>query len=165
MKTFIVVSLLAFAAAGAYALDLNGIFGGCGKPAAFKDLVSADVPAAPAPSAADKPGNCTFPLNIKPDEASYFIQIKNPVVIDIRTQEEYDAGHLEAASMRLDYYAPDFKDQLAKLDKTAKYLIYCRTGHRSGVTLGIMQNMGFTDIHDIDGGITAWTAAGLPVVK
>lgn len=67
--------------------------------------------------------------------------------------------------MRIDYYAPDFKDQLDKLDKNAKYLLYCRTGHRTGITLGIMANMGFTDIHDIDGGINAWIAAGWPVVK
>jgi rhodanese-related sulfurtransferase len=90
---------------------------------------------------------------------------RRSIVIDIRTQEEYDAGHLAAVNMRIDYYAPDFKDQLDKLDKNAKYLLYCRTGHRTGITLGIMANMGFTDIHDIDGGINAWIAAGWPVVK
>lgn len=163
MKLALTIAILAATAAGAYALDFSDIFGGRANAAELKELIAAAP--VPVPPADGKPGNCTFPVNIKPDEASYFIDIKKPVVIDIRTQEEYDAGHLAAVNMRIDYYAPDFKDQLAKLDKKAKYLLYCRTGHRTGVTLGIMKNMGFTDIHDIDGGITAWIAAGWPVVK
>ncbi len=164
MKVFFAAVIVLAVAAGAYALDLGALFGGQGKALSFNDL-AAMAPAVPAPAAADKPGNCTFPVNIKPDEASYFIEIKHPVVIDIRTQEEYGAGHLEAVNMLMDYYAPDFKERLAKLDKNAKYLLYCRTGHRTGITLGVMKNMGFTDIHDIEGGITAWIAAGWPVVK
>ena len=65
----------------------------------------------------------------------------------------------------MDYYAPAFKDKLSKLDKSAKYLIYCRSGKRSAAALKMMQDLGFSDIHDIAGGITAWQAAGLPVVK
>jgi rhodanese-related sulfurtransferase len=161
MKMLIVTSLLLLAAAGAYALDLGGIFRGTAAR-----LNAAETPAVPAPSAHDvKPGNCDFPVNIKPDEAHYFIEIKDPIVIDIRTKEEYDSGHLEAADMQLDYYAPDFKDQLDKLDRNGKYLLYCRSGRRTGATLGTMGNMGFTDIHHIEGGITAWIADGWPVVR
>ncbi len=164
MKIFIIATLMVFTAAGAYAFDLGGIFTACSVNGG-KALSAAAVPAAPAPTAEPKPGNCDFPLNIAPDEARYFIELRQPVVIDIRTADEYAAGHLEAVNMRLDYFAPDFKAQLGKLDKHVKYLIYCRTGHRSGITLGIMKDLGFTEIHDIAGGINAWTAAGLPVVK
>ncbi len=165
MKIFIAALLVVSAAAMARALDLDAIFCGGAKSAGAASLFAA-APETPQPSASDpKPGNCDFPVEIKPDEAHYFIEAKKPIVIDIRTPEEYAAGHLEAVSMTLDYYAPDFKDRLAKLDKNAKYLIYCRSGHRSGITLGIMKNMGFTDIHHIEGGINAWIAAGWPVVK
>lgn len=161
MKTLIALALLTFAAAGARAFDFSALFSGCGKPAPLGDLAMAApaVPEAPPSPAA------ALPLNIKPEEVQAYIESRKPVLIDIRRPEEYAAGHLAAVNMQLDYYAPDFKDQLAKLDKNATYLIYCRSGHRSGLALAIMQELGFTDIHDIAGGINAWTAAGLPVVK
>ena len=165
MKILLIIILVLFTAAGAYAFDLGGIFRGCGKPAALKDLPAGEVPAAPPPTAAARPGDRDFPLNIKPEEARQFIESAHPVVIDIRTAEEHAAGYIASTSLVMDYYAPDFKDQLSKLDKNAKYLIYCRSGRRTGAALLTMKDLGFTDIHDIAGGITAWTAAGFPVVK
>ncbi|MDO8803010.1 MAG: rhodanese-like domain-containing protein, partial [Elusimicrobiota bacterium] len=135
MKILLAAVFVAFAAAGAYAFDLGGIFSGCGKPAAIKDLAVKEVPAAPAPTA--EPGERDYPLNIKPGDARRYIELQRPVVIDIRRPEEYAAGHLEAVNLQLDYYAPDFKDKLAGLDKKASHLIYCRSGHRSGLTLAI----------------------------
>ena len=44
------------------------------------------------------------------------------------------------------------------------YLLYCRSGNRSGQALAIMEELGFLDVADIDGGIVAWDDAGLPVV-
>lgn len=160
MKAILILVIVISAAAGAYAFDLGGLFSGCGKPASLKDLAAA-APAAPEP----KPGSCDFPVNIKPEEARYFIEAKKPVVIDIRTAEEHAAGYIAPTNLVMDYYAPDFKEQLAKLDRNAKYLIYCRSGRRTGATLLTMKDLGFTDIHDIEGGITAWIAAGLPVAK
>ena len=121
---------------------------------------SASQPAAPARAGEQ----AAVPLNIPPAEAKVYLETEKPVLIDIRTTDEYAAGHL-AASVQMDYYAPAFKDKLSKLDKSAKYLIYCRSGKRSAAALKMMQDLGFSDIHDIAGGITAWQAAGLPVVK
>lgn len=157
MKILLAVVLVISAAAAACALDLGGFFGVCRK--------AAEAPAVPAPSAEPKPGNCDFPVNIKPEEARYFIEAKKPVVIDIRTAEEHAAGYITPTHLVLDYYAPDFKEQLARLDRNGKYLLYCRSGRRTGVTLLTMKDLGFADIHDIDGGINAWIAAGLPVTK
>lgn len=157
MKILFAAVLVISAAAAACAFDLGGFFGGCHK--------AAEAPAVPAPSAEPKPGSCDFPVNIKPEEARYFIEAKQPVVIDIRTAEEHAAGYISPTHMVLDYYAPDFKEQLAKLDRSGKYLLYCRSGRRTGVTLLTMKDLGFSDIHDIEGGLVAWTAAGLPVVK
>jgi len=115
--------------------------------------------------AINKPGNCNTPVEVAPQEAYNFIIEKKPIIIDIRTKEEYDSGHLENVSYNIDFYSPDFKEQLNKLDKNAKYLIYCRTGRRSALTLDIMKELGFKDIHHIKGGIVAWIDAGYPVVK
>lgn len=98
------------------------------------------------------------------DEAAEIHQ--NPpdglVVLDVRTPEEFAEGHLDGAVM-VDFYAPDFADQLAQLDGNAPYLLYCRSGNRSGETIGLMRQMGFTDVTEIDGGVVAWQQAGHPV--
>ena len=164
MKALILIAILALTAVGAYAFDFGGLFSGCGKPAALKDLVRAQPQPAAATPAVVKPPE-EYPMNIKPSEVSAFISAKKPVVIDVRTPAEYAAGRLAAVNLHLDFYAPDFKDQLAKLDKSAAYLLYCRSGNRSGQALNLMRQMGFTDIRHVEGGIIAWTAAGLPVVK
>jgi rhodanese-related sulfurtransferase len=85
------------------------------------------------------------------------------VVLDVRTPEEYAEGHLEGALL-VDFYDPDFADQLAELDPDVPYLVYCRSGNRSGQTLPLMQQLGFGSASDIGGGIIAWADAGLPIV-
>ncbi len=84
------------------------------------------------------------------------------VVLDVRTPEEYAAGRL-ADSVLIDFYDADFADQLAELDRDVPYLVYCRSGNRSGETLSVMQQLGFTSVTDVNGGILAWADAGLPV--
>jgi len=113
----------------------------------------------------NRPGNCTTPAEVDADGAYNFIISKNPVVIDIRTPEEYAQGHLEYAKLNIDFYNPNFKNEISKLDKNGKYLIYCRTGGRSAKALDIMKELGFSDVHHIKGGITAWQEADYPVVK
>lgn len=85
------------------------------------------------------------------------------VVLDVRTPEEFAEGHLEGAVL-VDFYDADFADQLAQLDPDVPYLVYCRSGNRSGQTLPLMQQLGFGSASDIDGGILAWADAGLPIV-
>lgn len=85
------------------------------------------------------------------------------VILDVRTPEEFAEGHLDGAIM-VDFYDDDFADQLAELDPDVPYLLYCRSGNRSGQTLAMMEDLGFTDVADVDGGINAWGEAGLPTV-
>jgi rhodanese-related sulfurtransferase len=84
------------------------------------------------------------------------------VVLDVRTPEEFAAGHLDGA-VQVDFYDEDFTEQLAALDPDVPYLVYCQSGNRSGQTLGIMDELGFSSAVDVDGGIVAWQGAGLPV--
>ena len=85
-------------------------------------------------------------------------------IIDVRTVEEFNSGHIAGASY-IDFYKKDFQHNLAKLDKDKTYLLYCRTGRRSGIALDMMKTMGFTHSYNMLGGITQWTAAKLPVEK
>lgn len=85
------------------------------------------------------------------------------VILDVRTPEEYATGHLPGA-INIDVEAPDFSDQVAALDKSATYAIYCHSGNRSGVAMDEMARDGFTDLADLAGGITAWAQAGGSIV-
>lgn len=85
------------------------------------------------------------------------------VILDVRTPEEFDEGHIDGATM-LDFYRSDFADQLAALDREVPYVLYCRSGNRSSQARAMMSDLGFTTVDDIDGGILAWQSAGFPVV-
>lgn len=86
------------------------------------------------------------------------------VVLDIRTPQEFQDGHIEGA-VNIDYRSPTFGADLDRLDKTKTYFVYCRIGRRSTEAIGIMLQKGFTSIYRTPGDIVAWTAAGLPLVK
>jgi len=77
-------------------------------------------------------------------------------LIDIRTPEETAQGKIQSSAIEIDFYADDFQNKLSSLDRTGKYLIYCRSGNRTGQTLKIMQDLGFETAYDLDGGINVW---------
>lgn len=123
------------------------------------DDSSADGGAADALQTATDPGIRV----VDPETAAPLVDDPAITVIDLRTPEEFAEGHLAGATM-IDFYADDFRDRLADLDPDESYLIYCRSGNRSGQTREIMAELGFGDVVDVDGGIVAWSGAGLPVV-
>ncbi len=86
------------------------------------------------------------------------------VILDVRTADEFAAGHLEGAVV-VDFYAEDFRAQLEELDPTVPYLLYCQSGNRSGQAAAMMEDLGYDDVANIDGGILAWSAAGLDVTQ
>lgn len=85
------------------------------------------------------------------------------VVLDVRTAEEFSEGHLDGAVM-LDFYSDDFAEQIAQLDRDVPYVIYCRSGNRSGQTRALMDELGFSAVDDVEGGIISWVDAGLTLV-
>jgi rhodanese-related sulfurtransferase len=85
-------------------------------------------------------------------------------IIDIRTPEEYAAGYLENARL-INYNAENFTEEISKLDRNNKYLIYCRSARRSTAAMDVFRSLGFTDVSNMEGGITEWQAQGLPVVN
>lgn len=102
---------------------------------------------------------------VAPEQAA--LTIADPpadlVILDVRTQEEFDDGHLDGAVL-LDFYRDDFAAELATFDRTVPYVLYCRSGNRSGQARAIMHDLGFQSVEDIDGGIVGWQEAGLQVV-
>jgi phage shock protein E len=98
-----------------------------------------------------------------PEEAQALIADGDVTVLDVRTPEEFAAGHLAGAE-NVDFYATDFAEQIDTLDQGEQYVVYCRSGNRSEKATRLMAQKGFTTVADVDGGIVAWEAAGLPTV-
>lgn len=86
------------------------------------------------------------------------------VVIDVRTLEEYDAGHLDGA-LHLDWNSGEFAAGIAELDKDEQYLLYCRSGNRAGQAKAHMEEQGFTDVVNLGSLEEAAEATGISIVK
>ena len=86
-------------------------------------------------------------------------------VIDVRTAGEYSTGHLEG-SLNFDIQGPNFATDIATLDKSANYVIYCRSGNRAGQAVTYMQDNGFTGTLTNAGSVDeAASATGIAVVQ
>lgn len=86
------------------------------------------------------------------------------VVIDVRTPDEYAAGHLEGARL-LDFNGGEFENALPGLDPGAEYLVYCRSGNRSGQATALMEKAGIADVTNLGSLESAAKTTGLPVVR
>ena len=102
------------------------------------------------------------------DPKSAFEMIKmnrdnsNFVLLDVRTPGEHKQSHIEG-SVHLDYQSRDFPKKVQELDKNKTYLVYCRSGMRSGASLDVMSKMGFKNLYNMAGGIMGWENCGLPL--
>lgn len=96
------------------------------------------------------------------DEFAQFITQPDVQLLDVRTPEEFEAGHIDGA-MLIDYRTdPDaFLQQAeAKLQKDKPVALYCRSGKRSHSAAEMMLKAGFTQLVELEGGILAWQEAG-----
>ncbi|TIC82888.1 rhodanese-like domain-containing protein [Nocardioides sp. GY 10127] len=84
-------------------------------------------------------------------------------VVDVRTPEEYAAGHVEGA-VNIDVSASTFSDAIAALDPEAAYVVYCRSGSRAAAAQEAMEAAGFTDVLN-GGGLTDMEDAGYPATS
>jgi len=98
-----------------------------------------------------------------PQAAELIDTQKELVILDVRRPDEFKGGHVEGA-INIDYHGSDFAALIGELDPDRHYLLYCRSGFRSGRTLPLMVRAGLTNISHLDGGINTWNAAGLPVI-
>ena len=92
---------------------------------------------------------------------SDFVEIQDSdyILIDVRTQDEFDLGHIDSA-INLDFYSDTFQNEILSLPKNEKIVLYCRTYNRSSKTAAILKQNGYRDILVISGGITEWVKNG-----
>jgi rhodanese-related sulfurtransferase len=164
---FIYISLLLSAL-----ISLSAIFSGC---AGGAGKTSATSPTSPRWVWSAGDGDYSIIVDrqtlepirdVTPEEAfgimSSSQQGDNPVVIDVRTSQEYTDGYISGA-VNTDYLSPSFNDDIAELNKDKLYIVYCRTGARSAAARDVMEELGFEHVINMTGGYMAWVAAGLPV--
>ena len=84
-------------------------------------------------------------------------------LLDVRTPYEFKTGHLENAT-NININDPGFEEKSGKLDKAKPVLVYCLAGKRSQKAAEMLRKKGYK-VQELEGGIEAWQAAGLPVVK
>lgn len=89
-------------------------------------------------------------------------QLPNAQLVDVRTAPEFAEAHLPNAA-NIDVKQRSFQDLAAKLDKSKPVFVYCKMGSRSTKAAEILTGMGFTEVYNLKGGITDWTAAGKPI--
>ena len=119
------------------------LIGGCSDASSAPDPVIRTVPPTEAYALIDEMG-----------------QRPEFVIIDVRRPDEFAAGHIPGA-VNIDSAA--FPEYITGLDPGGVYVVYCQRGGRSAGVCTMMQEAGFGEVYEIEGGISAWKAAGLPV--
>jgi rhodanese-related sulfurtransferase len=158
MKTTVLVAMVALGLAGcASSKSADGTT--AGSTVGPTPVVTVDL-GTPAPA----PAGATPTVQLV-DVATATSLAADPsvIVVDVRTPAEFAEGHISRAIVA-DIQDPGFGAQIAQLDRSATYLVYCHSGNRSGQATAFMAELGFTNVKDLDGGISAWSAAGAPVV-
>ena len=86
------------------------------------------------------------------------------IIIDVRTPKEFHSGHIQE-SVNIDFYADDFTEKLRLLRKNVPIYVYCRSGGRSFSAAKKMQDLGFSKVYNLSGGIGSWNAENYATIK
>lgn len=107
--------------------------------------------------------------NLAPETVAREIQDGRAVLVDIRETEErvqngYIPGAIHLPRGMLEFYAdPTSPYHRKELDPGQRVILHCASGGRSALAVQTLQQLGYTDVAHLDGGIGAWAAAGNPV--
>ena len=91
------------------------------------------------------------------------IQDTDFILVDVRTTEEYESGHIQDA-VNFDFYSESFQNDILTLDNSSSIILYCRTQNRSTKTANYLKENGYNEISVIAGGITSWVKNGNDLV-
>lgn len=99
----------------------------------------------------------TTPMNLSQEEwASQISQDPNAIILDVRTEDEWNEGFIPNALFNDIYGGQAFIYRLDVLDKTKKIYVYCKSGGRSGQACAIMSQLGFENVFNLEGGFMNW---------
>jgi phage shock protein E len=103
-------------------------------------------------------------VDISSAEFKEKLEKERGVVLDVRTDMEYEEGHLKLTDEQYDFNSGEFHDIVDDLDKNKTYYLYCRSGNRSGQAARIMKSKGFENVYNV-GGFEDLVRAGFDAKK
>jgi len=135
---------------GMVAMLLNG----CGAP---KEAPAEATPAATAAAQAEE-----LPLELEVEEVQALYAAGEVVIVDVREDSEYKAGHIPGAQL---IPLGELPDRLNDVPRDETVVLVCRSGNRSAQAHQFLLDQGFTNVHNMKGGMNDWTAAGYETEK
>ncbi|TPG40219.1 thioredoxin domain-containing protein [Flavobacterium pectinovorum] len=85
---------------------------------------------------------------------------ENPQILDVRTPEEFESEHIDNAA-NVNWNGEGFAEKVATYDKSKPVFVYCLSGGRSKKAAAKLNELGFTNVYELEGGIMKWNAEGL----
>lgn len=116
---------------------------------------------------APKPASVLIPEGMQRVDVAEFDRLRlatKAVILDVRTPEEFAAGHIPGA-LNIDVNEPDFEEKVKHLDLNQPYLVHCAAGGRSARACTKMSRLKFKTLVDLAPGFNGWKAAGKPIEK
>ncbi len=134
------------------AIALIGVLGACNR-------TTADAPPAPVAASVDVDPN-NLPATVDVATLAALQEQENVLVLDVREQWEYDEGHIPGVT-----HIPmnEVPDRLSEIPTDQTVIVTCRSGNRSGQITDYLQQNGYQNVHNLQGGILAWEKAGYAV--
>jgi rhodanese-related sulfurtransferase len=135
------------------------LIAGCGAPAAAPANAPASAPAAQEAQTIDV---ASLGRDVDVQTAAALREQPDVVILDVREQNEWDEGHIPGA-----VFMPmgEVPSRLSEIPTDKTVIVQCRSGNRSNQVTDYLRSQGFTNVHNMSGGINAWQSAGLPVEK
>jgi rhodanese-related sulfurtransferase len=105
--------------------------------------------------------------SVSATEAADELAAGDAVLVDVRQSGEWEHGHIDGSVPvprgLLEFFAdPSSPRHKEELDPTRKTVVVCHSGARAALAAATLQDLGYQDVAVLEGGLTAWTAAGLP---
>jgi len=85
-----------------------------------------------------------------------------PTILDVRTPEEFAAGHVPGA-INIPYTELEERYSELELEGSDELVVYCQSGRRAAIAEAALSELGFTNVRDLDGHIAAWKQAERPL--
>ena len=108
--------------------------------------------------------NSQITEDINAEKFHQLIEKGDGIIIDVRTSQEFNSGHIIDAT-NIDFYSKDFTDKLKIVRKDVPIYVYCRSGGRSSSAADKMEKLGFTKVYNMLGGIGSWQSEGYATIE
>ena len=128
----------------------------------FASLLAACGGSAPAAEKAPEVDLTALPVDLTVQQVNAIRNHPDVVLIDVREQWEYDAGHIPDVKL---IPLGELPNRLDEIPQDKFVVMTCRSGNRSNQAAQFLRSKGFDNVHNMQGGILAWQQAGFPVEK